>query len=108
MELEVSQEENSKKQQASQKKSIRKMEMGGSQKKIDNERQFETLEIPRKKINKELELGVPQREKTISKWILEAPKQKINKRIQLGLAKKEHNKKIGTWRHPKRKSIRNS
>ena len=69
--------------QASQKKSIRKIEMGGSQKKINDERQFETLEIPRKKINKELELGVPQREKTIRKWILEAPKQKINKRIQL-------------------------
>ena len=70
--------------QASQKKNIRKMEMGGSQKKINNERQFETLEIPRKKMNnKELELGVPQSEKTIRKWILEAPKQKINKIIQL-------------------------
>ena len=55
--------------------------MGGSQKKINNERQFETLEIPRKKINKELELGVPQREKTIRKWILEAPKQKTKKII---------------------------
>ena len=59
------------------------MEMGGSQKKINNERRFETFETPRKKINKELELGVPQSEKTIRKWILEAPKQKINKIIQL-------------------------
>ena len=42
-----------------------------------------SMEIPRKKINKEMELGVHQRENTIRKWILEAPKQKINKRIQL-------------------------
>ena len=115
MELEVSQKESSKKWspeslkwklQASQKKSIRKMEMGGSQKKINNERQFETLEIPRKKMNKELELGVPQSEKTNRKWILEAPKQQINKIIQLWLSKKETKRKLEPGA-PRKKIIKN-
>ena len=51
------------------------------------------MEIPRKKINKELELGVPQREKTIRKWSLESTKEKT----QL---------ENGSWRHLNRKSIK--